>query len=223
MPQSLTVSITTAVEKGIIVVKDGRVIHARSSQFKGKKALFELLRLQQGKFSLEPTATTFQHTIKTKWEKLLKQCDAVIDKATTKENPLELGVEPSLGLKPNGEMSEIDPVFRKVPGIILAAEISEEGEVLDRSGLGNASAAKRMASFMMRVATDLSTILDQGGPSKVSIKGDDILFVQQGTGNSLIAAFFNAKWSPGRAYRSIDRSVIELKELRTNHLNEKSN
>ncbi|MEM9399659.1 MAG: DUF4388 domain-containing protein [Verrucomicrobiota bacterium] len=214
MPQSLTANISTPRLKGIIVVKDGRVIHAMSSNQKGEDALIQLLKLKEGDFKLEPSATDFQQTISSEWTSLLRKADAAVDIAEKKDDPEGLGVEPSVGLKPSGEPSEINTLFHSIPGVILATEINEDGKVVDRSGLGNANACQRMASFMLRVAEDLGTVTEMGGATKMAIKGSEVLFVQQGTGNSIISAFFNAKWSPGRAYRSLDRAIMELNEKR---------
>lgn len=214
LPKSYTINLSSNRLKGIIVIKNGRVVHAQSSDKRGEEALFELLALKDGDFVLEEQAFVFQKTIHRDWKELLEHCDEELDKPEFKENPESMGVEPTVRMKPSGEASELDEVFQKIPGVLLSVELNANREVLDRSGLGNTDSAREMAAFLGPVTGELNKILKMGEARKIAIKGSHVLFFQQRMRESTVAVFFDSKSSAGKAYRSMDDAVKRLEEKR---------
>ncbi len=89
--------VTTGARQGRIYISDGKIIHAQSGQLQGEMALYGLLALTSGQFTLEPFSEPPRRSISGDYEFLLMEAarlrDETSSQSTSKRPDLDHGSE----------------------------------------------------------------------------------------------------------------------------------
>jgi CheY-like chemotaxis protein len=127
--KSSVLLISTSGRQGRVFISDGEIVHAESGQLQGEMALYGLLALSGGEFSLQPFTEPPQRTISGHYEFLLMEAARLRDEAAADFAPeaaAELGGEDSR--TPPGEApAPTEPRGVHIEEVLLC---SAAGEVL---------------------------------------------------------------------------------------------
>ena len=174
------VVISNNKQKANIYFKDGAVVHATSGNLEGEEVIYELLKWQQGTFTLQTGQKAPTNSISKSWSGLLLEGARRIDEAANTKagltKPLFMEEKPMAKKKSEILAEALDELIQQSSDIDGAAIVGVDGLVysanvpqraLDEEMVGASSAA------VLGLSKRSTTQLKRGGFKQTLIQGDD--------------------------------------------------
>ena len=90
--------IARGVERGVLYLRNGQIIHAVSGELVGDTAAYEIIGWSSGQFSFDDSLQPEEQTIQSGWEHLVMEAVRQRDERTAAQNPGDTGVPEDPGL-----------------------------------------------------------------------------------------------------------------------------
>jgi hypothetical protein len=126
--ESRQVRITSSTHSGIIFIKEGQVIHARTATQQGERAFYDLFAWKGGDFKLQPLEGDPKRTIQRSWESLLLEAGQMMDEGSLggtddigkREEVVPVNEpEPETTALAADEPQESRPPLEELPGVVI--------------------------------------------------------------------------------------------------------
>lgn len=133
------VRITSDMHSGVIMIENGRVVHARTQSKQGEEAFYDLFAWKGGGFQLQALQKVPKHTIQRPWESLLLEAGQLLDEESHAEEEAAAptpGPAPALDEQPVAMLPAPDPP-PEVPADAEKTVVEERAETEETTDLEN--------------------------------------------------------------------------------------
>lgn len=164
---SRTIKVSTSDgQEGIIVLKDGKVVHASYGDMEGEEAFYEIVRWKKGKIEVEEDVPDIR-TITERWETLLLE-------GIRRSEESSASVPSDGGSDGNHKLQMLqEKLASQLPGVVICAVISvEDGSVLAGYPSSDISIPTSLLAEAYRSIAKAFDLTEWGTPREVLIPGD---------------------------------------------------
>ncbi len=127
--RSARLTLTSRGQKGEVYFSDGQVVHAVVGTLSGEEAVYEMLRLDSGTFSLETDVPNPERTVETAWSDLLLEGMKRMADWQSVEQKGETATPPNIIERLRGLNGVVGAVVAACDGVVLAADVpGSDGE-----------------------------------------------------------------------------------------------
>jgi hypothetical protein len=168
--KSTVLDISTDKLRGRIYIERGEIIHAVAGALSGEQALYKLLALRGGEFSLKPSEEPGRRTIHGQWMQLLMEAAQLRDEETSflaASEPKGFSFAPSTSTPE--EIVAMATLLGDHPHVKELLVVANEGEVLYSSKCADTEGRATVCNQLLEAAKAVSTHLPVGDFHHVEI------------------------------------------------------
>lgn len=167
---SRTIKVSTSDgQEGIIVLKDGQVVHASYGNVEGEEAFYEIIKWKKGKVEVKEEVPDVR-TIDERWETLLLEGVRRLEESSTSAPPDDRAPRKTEGDHKLQTLQE--KLASQLPGVVICAVISVEEGLILAGYPTDTTAPTALLAEAYRSIVKAFELAEWGIPQEVLISGD---------------------------------------------------